>query len=238
MVFGIAQQLEKINNTMFLCGLVWWKRVFYQQRQKRPLWQRVIILNTVLLFMVNKNWKRQSDRLILVLLSVETKRETSTFTISFIPFFGFLRSIGKAVGKFKKGVLSYMEYQMLQCTQCNCKMRLPRNKGVLEVTCPRCKNTFRFNSGPQINGPTFDGTSRNQKSSFTSGYVYVRLRWFRTPKKRGADVSGGQSLQNTFPVSYTHLDVYKRQLPGRWELARFCFLLLCQCTAPLQDAGG
>ena len=122
----------------------------------------------------------------MVLLSVETKRETSTFTISFIPFFGFLRSIGKAVGKFKKGVLSYMEYQMLQCTQCNCKMRLPRNKGVLEVTCPRCKNTFRFNSGPQINGPTSDGTSRNQKSSFTSGsYMHHCIISTRSKIKMG-----------------------------------------------------
>ena len=33
-----------------------------------------------------------------------------------------------------------------ECPQCRTKVRLPRNKGTLQVTCPNCKHVFRVDS--------------------------------------------------------------------------------------------
>ena len=43
-----------------------------------------------------------------------------------------------------------MENEIIYCTQCKSKLRVPCNKGVLEITCPRCKNKFRFDSGLEV----------------------------------------------------------------------------------------
>ena len=61
-----------------------------------------------------------------------------------------------------------MEYQMTTCTQCGCNLRLPRGKGVLDVTCPKCGNRFRFDSGRSAasdGGRT--GSAREQRSQWS-----------------------------------------------------------------------
>lgn len=35
---------------------------------------------------------------------------------------------------------------VIECPKCRTKMRLPRNKGILKVTCPNCKEVFKANS--------------------------------------------------------------------------------------------
>lgn len=35
---------------------------------------------------------------------------------------------------------------IVECPSCRAKMRLPRNKGVLQATCPKCTQKFKVNS--------------------------------------------------------------------------------------------
>lgn len=40
-----------------------------------------------------------------------------------------------------------MENEIIVCKRCACNLRLPLNKGILVVTCPKCKYEFQFDSG-------------------------------------------------------------------------------------------
>lgn len=42
-----------------------------------------------------------------------------------------------------------MENEIIVCKRCACNLRLPLNKGILVVTCPKCKYEFQFDSGPK-----------------------------------------------------------------------------------------
>ena len=42
-----------------------------------------------------------------------------------------------------------MDNKIIVCKRCGCNLRLPANRGVLVVTCPKCKYEFRFDSGPK-----------------------------------------------------------------------------------------
>ncbi len=35
---------------------------------------------------------------------------------------------------------------VIECPSCHNKLRIPKNKGLLKVTCPKCKDSFKTNS--------------------------------------------------------------------------------------------
>lgn len=37
--------------------------------------------------------------------------------------------------------------QTIQCPQCHANLRVPTNRGMIEVTCARCRSKFRYNTG-------------------------------------------------------------------------------------------
>lgn len=50
-----------------------------------------------------------------------------------------------------------MKTQIIMCEKCQQKLEVPKNVGVIRVTCPRCKHVFKFNTGKKAlaekNGP-------------------------------------------------------------------------------------
>lgn len=47
----------------------------------------------------------------------------------------------KVVNKFK-ALKSRRQYKYLKCKECGQKLRVPRKKGRIEITCPKCRHTF------------------------------------------------------------------------------------------------
>lgn len=43
----------------------------------------------------------------------------------------------------KKMFKERKEWKYIRCTRCRSYLRVPRNKGTLDVKCPKCKNEFR-----------------------------------------------------------------------------------------------
>ena len=57
----------------------------------------------------------------------------------------YLQLKGKVVSFFKgqKNMAGQMkDYHIYKCPQCKQKIRIPRGKGKIEITCPKCKTTF------------------------------------------------------------------------------------------------
>ncbi|MBE6064037.1 hypothetical protein [Clostridium cochlearium] len=52
-----------------------------------------------------------------------------------------LEALGKSI---KEKIKERMEFLILRCPNCSQKLRLPRKKGNILVTCPRC--LFKFKS--------------------------------------------------------------------------------------------
>lgn len=49
---------------------------------------------------------------------------------------------GAAGGTLKQKLRERREYRYLTCTQCGQKLRVPRGKGRIRVTCTKCRNQF------------------------------------------------------------------------------------------------
>ncbi len=57
----------------------------------------------------------------------------------------YLRVRGRVVGWFagrKQRFAQRKQYRFFKCKQCGTTLRVPRGKGELVVTCPKCKNRF------------------------------------------------------------------------------------------------
>ncbi len=37
-----------------------------------------------------------------------------------------------------------MNYSVISCPKCDTKLRVPKNKGKIKVTCPKCSNEFHW----------------------------------------------------------------------------------------------
>jgi glutaredoxin len=42
-------------------------------------------------------------------------------------------------------VMAAVDHRLVECDQCHAKLRVPVNKGKLNITCPECGNKFEFN---------------------------------------------------------------------------------------------
>lgn len=39
---------------------------------------------------------------------------------------------------------SLIDYKIVPCSNCSAKLRIPKNKGKLNITCPKCKDSFHI----------------------------------------------------------------------------------------------
>lgn len=46
------------------------------------------------------------------------------------------------VGLDKSRIEGLMDYTVTECSQCETRLRIPKGKGKLKITCPKCKNEF------------------------------------------------------------------------------------------------
>ena len=50
------------------------------------------------------------------------------------------------VGFDKTKIESLLDYYFVNCPSCKVKMRVPKNKGKIKVTCPKCSHNFSENT--------------------------------------------------------------------------------------------
>lgn len=61
----------------------------------------------------------------------------------------FLKYWNKVKGVFTQGKVwaaNKKVYKYFKCPSCKVKVRVPKGKGMLEITCPKCGRTFRKKS--------------------------------------------------------------------------------------------
>lgn len=46
------------------------------------------------------------------------------------------------VGLDRNRVLGLVDHQLISCEKCGTKLRVPKDKGTLKVTCSKCQNKF------------------------------------------------------------------------------------------------
>lgn len=54
----------------------------------------------------------------------------------------FLKIFGKPFYKLQKYMVNHSQYKYYKCPKCKTKMRVPRGKGQVTITCPNCKTKF------------------------------------------------------------------------------------------------
>lgn len=79
-----------------------------------------------------------------------------------------------------------MEQFITTCKKCHTKLSLPKNRGLLEVTCPKCKYIFDCDTGPKLSGG-----SMNEKNAETQSVnAHTEQRGRQLIIKRNADING------------------------------------------------
>lgn len=71
----------------------------------------------------------------------EARNELARRNISGVPT--FLIGEDVVVGLDKGKILELVDHRLTECEKCHTKMRVPINKGALEVTCPKCGHVFQ-----------------------------------------------------------------------------------------------
>ena len=54
----------------------------------------------------------------------------------------FISPLYSKLTKFKKRIEGSKTHKYFKCKQCNTTLRVPKNKGKIVVTCPKCKGKF------------------------------------------------------------------------------------------------
>ena len=55
---------------------------------------------------------------------------------------------GKVIeGLDTKKIESLMDYEVINCPSCDARLRVPKNKGKISVTCPKCRTSFEKDTG-------------------------------------------------------------------------------------------
>ena len=50
------------------------------------------------------------------------------------------------VGLDKNKIESLIDYKVINCPSCKARLRAPKGKGKIKITCPKCSNSFIVNS--------------------------------------------------------------------------------------------
>jgi glutaredoxin 3 len=78
-------------------------------------------------------------------LDAGARNELAKSNISGVPAFFIGNDV--IVGLDKDKILKLANHRLVECDQCGTKLRVPLDKGVLKVTCPKCKNLFPWDPG-------------------------------------------------------------------------------------------
>ncbi len=84
--------------------------------------------------------------LVLVLLGIVYYRMLSrNISARYAENQKYLALKGRFLGFFKKGGQSQSDgtNMIFRCPKCSQKIRIPRGKGMVEITCPKCRTKFR-----------------------------------------------------------------------------------------------
>lgn len=57
-------------------------------------------------------------------------------------YLGYTDGIRRSLGKMKRRISESKEYHIYKCPSCGQKIRIPRGKGKIRITCPKCRNEF------------------------------------------------------------------------------------------------
>jgi len=71
----------------------------------------------------------------------QARLELQRRNISGVP--AFIIGEDEVVGLDKEKILKLVDHRVIQCEKCAKKMRVPINKGTIEVTCPKCGHVFK-----------------------------------------------------------------------------------------------
>ncbi len=47
------------------------------------------------------------------------------------------------VGLDKSKIKNLLDYKIIKCVKCSKRMRIPKNRGKILITCPKCKAKFK-----------------------------------------------------------------------------------------------
>jgi len=72
----------------------------------------------------------------------QARAELIRRNVSGVP--SFLIGDELVVGFDQARILQLIDHRVIECEKCHAKMRVPINKGTLQVTCPKC--SYRFNT--------------------------------------------------------------------------------------------
>ncbi len=78
-------------------------------------------------------------------LDEAARNELARKNISGVPAFFIGQDI--VVGLDKEKILGLVDHRLVDCNKCGARLRLPIDKGILKVTCPKRKNIFSWTSG-------------------------------------------------------------------------------------------
>jgi len=59
----------------------------------------------------------------------------------------FLIGDDLVVGFDQQRILQLVDHRIVECEKCKGKVRVPINKGTLQVTCPKCSHKFKVSPG-------------------------------------------------------------------------------------------
>lgn len=94
------------------------------------LWARTVVVSFVALAFLGYSWFRMSSR------NVSARRaENERFTKAFGPVAAWLSNPVAAATESRT-------YKHLTCPSCGQRVRIPRGKGKVRVTCPKCHTRF------------------------------------------------------------------------------------------------
>lgn len=73
---------------------------------------------------------------------ISARRELMKKGIMGVP--AFLIGEDAVVGLDTEKIEELLDYVIVDCSKCSSRLRLPKNKGNIVVSCPKCRNEFKI----------------------------------------------------------------------------------------------
>ncbi len=87
-----------------------------------------------------------SDVLIVVYLFRIFSKNIARRSIENSRYLSIKNKLVYSVNKKRSNVIEMKDYKILKCPECGQKLRVPRKKGKITVTCSKCKKEFKAKS--------------------------------------------------------------------------------------------
>lgn len=90
-----------------------------------------------------------------------------------------------------------MSQIIIKCCSCGVNIRLPHNRGKLQVTCPRCRNVFIYDSGSrEIETSTFAQELRKEEEMINEKTVHEKNKYEEKMVSYAASTICGQAKKD------------------------------------------